>query len=78
MEGNADTVVDPFLTTIGSPNYGYRSTHKDIEGHAFVLSDDPALRADWGKVGTIPDTIVTPTHSSLLGDIGMSAFVRSG
>ncbi|KAI9227618.1 MAG: hypothetical protein DHS80DRAFT_31606 [Piptocephalis tieghemiana] len=39
----------PFLITLGSPNYGYRSMHRDIEAHAYLVSEDNELCQDWEK-----------------------------
>ncbi|RUP51789.1 hypothetical protein BC936DRAFT_145950 [Jimgerdemannia flammicorona] len=34
----------PFLTMIGSPNFGYRSSERDLEGQAIIITKDEPLR----------------------------------
>jgi CDP-diacylglycerol--glycerol-3-phosphate 3-phosphatidyltransferase len=35
----------PYMTLIGSSNFGYRSKHRDLEAQLFLTTLDPALRA---------------------------------
>ncbi|RKP22342.1 hypothetical protein SYNPS1DRAFT_32076 [Syncephalis pseudoplumigaleata] len=35
------------LTTIGSPNFGYRSFERDVEAQAWIYSEDATLYKQW-------------------------------
>ncbi|CAB4054810.1 pgsA [Lepeophtheirus salmonis] len=37
---------DPIFTLIGSPNFGYRSVHRDIEAQLAILTTHSKLRKD--------------------------------
>lgn len=34
----------PIATAVGSPNYGYRSVVRDLEGQFLIITTNPALR----------------------------------
>jgi CDP-diacylglycerol--glycerol-3-phosphate 3-phosphatidyltransferase len=38
----------PSMTLIGSPNFGYRSAHRDLEAQVALVTTNPALRARLG------------------------------
>jgi CDP-diacylglycerol--glycerol-3-phosphate 3-phosphatidyltransferase len=38
----------PALTFVGSPNFGYRSAHRDLEAQVALVTTDPGLRARLG------------------------------
>lgn len=40
----------PTLTMIGSPNFGHRSSERDLEAQAVVITKNDALRAAFNKV----------------------------
>eukprot|EP01087_Luapelamoeba_hula_P010791 TRINITY_DN2874_c0_g1_i2.p1 TRINITY_DN2874_c0_g1~~TRINITY_DN2874_c0_g1_i2.p1 ORF type:complete len:349 (+),score=52.99 TRINITY_DN2874_c0_g1_i2:573-1619(+) len=39
---------DPYLTLVGSPNFGYRSVYRDLESQVAVVSTDPTLQRQLG------------------------------
>jgi CDP-diacylglycerol--glycerol-3-phosphate 3-phosphatidyltransferase len=39
----------PFLTMVGSPNYGYRSVFKDLETQITILSNNRQLQQQLGE-----------------------------
>jgi CDP-diacylglycerol--glycerol-3-phosphate 3-phosphatidyltransferase len=40
----------PFMTVIGSPNFGQRSSQRDLEAQVVVVSRSKALRQRWHDV----------------------------
>ncbi|KAI8055841.1 hypothetical protein BDF22DRAFT_672474 [Syncephalis plumigaleata] len=40
-------LAGPMLTTIGSPNFGYRSFERDVEAQAWIYSENTALHQQW-------------------------------
>jgi phosphatidylserine/phosphatidylglycerophosphate/cardiolipin synthase-like enzyme len=40
----------PMLTTIGSPNFGYRSFERDVEVQAWIYSESATLHQQWHQV----------------------------
>ncbi|KAJ8013692.1 hypothetical protein DPEC_G00032430 [Dallia pectoralis] len=43
--------VWPCLTLIGSPNFGYRSVHRDLEAQIAIVTENPELQAQLQEVG---------------------------
>lgn len=41
----------PCLTLIGSPNFGYRSVHRDLEAQIAIVTESPALQRELHQVG---------------------------
>mmetsp|Transcript_14446 Transcript_14446/g.36837 ORF Transcript_14446/g.36837 Transcript_14446/m.36837 type:complete len:477 (-) Transcript_14446:417-1847(-) len=59
----------PFLSTIGSPNYGYRSVKRDNEGQLAIISLDEGLQRQWqGELDTIRKDCQPITTSTFQGE----------
>ncbi|KAJ9062289.1 CDP-diacylglycerol--glycerol-3-phosphate 3-phosphatidyltransferase [Entomophthora muscae] len=57
----------PFLTSIGSPNFGYRSLERDLEAQVFLMTANPRLRHDMHKeLDNIRKYVSPVTEESLL------------
>lgn len=41
----------PCLTLIGSPNFGYRSVHRDLEAQIAIVTESQALQQQLHQVG---------------------------
>lgn len=41
----------PCLTLIGSPNFGYRSVHRDLEAQIAIVTENQALQQQLHQVG---------------------------
>lgn len=41
----------PCLTLIGSPNFGYRSVHRDLEAQIAIVTESRALQQQFHQVG---------------------------
>jgi len=47
----------PCLTLIGSPNFGYRSVHRDLEAQIAIVTENEELQSQLQEVGSlIPQT----------------------
>lgn len=42
----------PCLTLIGSPNFGYRSVHRDLEAQIAIVTENEELQSQLQEVGT--------------------------
>lgn len=42
----------PCLTLIGSPNFGYRSVHRDLEAQIAIVTESRALQQQLHQVGS--------------------------
>lgn len=45
----------PCLTLIGSPNFGYRSVHRDLEAQIAIVTESQALQQQLHQVGRQAD-----------------------
>lgn len=43
----------PCLTLIGSPNFGYRSVHRDLEAQIAIVTENEALQSQLQEVGSL-------------------------
>lgn len=44
----------PCLTLIGSPNFGYRSVHRDLEAQVAIVTENEELQSQLQEVGPVP------------------------
>lgn len=59
----------PVMTTIGSPNFGYRSMVRDLEAQLFLVTSNPSLRQSLHQVMLIKRSVrlkVAKVLSSML------------
>jgi CDP-diacylglycerol--glycerol-3-phosphate 3-phosphatidyltransferase len=62
-------VLLPYATAVGSPNYGYRSVHKDVESEVVLVSTDPAVRhAMRGELDRLMGGCKVAHESQFVGD----------
>ncbi|XP_061089194.1 CDP-diacylglycerol--glycerol-3-phosphate 3-phosphatidyltransferase, mitochondrial isoform X2 [Conger conger] len=47
----------PCLTLIGSPNFGYRSVHRDLEAQIAIVTENPILQTQLQQVGPPPPVL---------------------
>jgi hypothetical protein len=76
----------PLLTTIGSSNFGYRSSERDVECQLVILTRDPALRYLFAKVRDVylsfynlrlePGIIVQSCHDAVGSELNSGTAVR--
>jgi CDP-diacylglycerol---glycerol-3-phosphate 3-phosphatidyltransferase len=46
---------NPAMTLVGSPNFGYRSSERDLEAQVIMVTDNAKLQESLGRVrGSIP------------------------
>lgn len=50
----------PCLTLIGSPNFGYRSVHRDLEAQIAIVTENEELQSQLQEVCSL-----SPPHTSL-------------
>lgn len=43
----------PCLTLIGSPNFGYRSVHRDLEAQIAIVTENEELQSQLQEVGPL-------------------------
>ncbi|KAI9598809.1 hypothetical protein BDF19DRAFT_431471 [Syncephalis fuscata] len=49
LEPKSSNTSGSMLTTIGSPNFGYRSFERDVEAQAWIYSENTSLYQQWHK-----------------------------
>lgn len=64
----------PCLTLIGSPNFGYRSVHRDLEAQIAIVTESRALQGQLHQVGR--DDAVSRAEWGVAGGSGLPASLR--
>lgn len=52
----------PCLTLIGSPNFGYRSVHRDLEAQIAIVTENEELQSQLQEVGSF----ISTNHSQVM------------